>query len=51
MPDDWLNVLVAEAMAEVQRNAVPVIRRLILEAHTASTPATCSLDGDCEACQ
>lgn len=52
MPEEWLDKLVAEAMAEVQRNAVPVIRRLIKEAQsTAPSPSTCGLAGDCEACQ
>jgi len=52
MPEDWLHKLVAEATAEVQRNAVPVIRLLIAEAQsTAPTPSICSFDGDREACQ
>lgn len=52
MPEDWLDKLVAQAMAEVRRNAVPIINRLIKEAQAnASTPSICSLESDCEACQ
>jgi hypothetical protein len=51
MPENWIDKLVAEAMTEVQRNAVPVIRRLITEAQAAPTSSICSFDSDCEACQ
>lgn len=34
----WLDALVAAAMAEVQRNAVPVINRLIKGAQTRLVP-------------
>lgn len=47
---DWLDAVVASAMAEVQRNAVPVIRALLRDAAEAA-PQMCSFDEGCEACQ
>ena len=48
---DWIDAVVASAMAEVQRNAVPVINKLLREAATEATPIVCTFEESCESCQ
>jgi hypothetical protein len=48
---DFVENLVREAMEEVQRNAVPVIRGLLAAAREDAPPKMCSFEEGCEACQ
>jgi hypothetical protein len=48
---DRVEELVREAMEEVQRNAVPVIRGLLAAVREEAPPKMCSFEEGCEACQ
>lgn len=48
---DWLDAVVASAMEEVQRNAVPVIRSLLAAAREEAAPKMCTFEEGCESCQ